>query len=147
LCISRAILHNYNKNILPEVFTSQGRGGICRPATVPPATAEFLGIPLSSFAPSLTTPASATVAAVLGLSEGGANGEGTLLPACAPPRSQGFGGAGRPAFNSSTPTSDMHFRNHQKCLSLYSSNIPYASQSCYLTQDIFSYPAWLDIRP
>jgi hypothetical protein len=69
---------------------------------------------LSSFAPSLTTPASATVAAVLGLSEGGANGEGPLLPACAPPRSQGFGGAGRPAFNSSTPTSDMHFRKLPK---------------------------------
>jgi len=80
---------------------------------------------------------------VLGLLEGGANGDGPLLPACVSLRSHGFGGAGRPAFNSSTPTS----KNHQKCLSLNSSNIPYASQSYYLTQDIFSYPAWLDLRP
>jgi hypothetical protein len=96
-----AVILNDNRNNLPEEFVSHGRGGICRPA-VPSTVDRLRGIPFSSFAPALATPASATVAAVLGLLEGGANGDGPLLPACVSLRSHGFGGAGRPAFKDSS---------------------------------------------
>lgn len=80
-------------------FVSQGLGGIGRPTAVPLPFCAFLAT--SSFCASLVAvPDDATVAAVLLVFDAGAKGEGPLLPADVPARSQGLGGgADRPEHN------------------------------------------------
>jgi hypothetical protein len=85
----------FKNRYLPVEFCSHGRGGFGRPATVP----AWFATPFSSTFPVLATPALATVAAVLAVFDGGANGDGPLVALLVDPaRSQGLRGAWRPAF-------------------------------------------------